>query len=80
MFLRKHEGIHGLVLGRGCRTEVNGQICEEGFDLFLTVSKIGSGLHAVENDISFHPFTLGPFGTDRVVPAAHDLGHFMQEF
>ncbi len=80
MFLQKHEGIHGLVLGRRSHTEVNGSMGEAGFDLFLSATKIGSWPRAVENDISFPSSTVGPFGTDRVVPAAHDLGHFIQEF
>ena len=53
--------------------EVNGKMIEEGFDLFLTVPKIGPAPHLMKEHIALYPCTVASLGAYRIVSTPHRL-------
>ncbi len=79
MFVQKDEGIHCLILGRGGHMELNGKMIEEGFDLFLTVPKIGPAPHLMKEHIALYPCTVASLSAYRIVSTPHRLPHLIEK-
>jgi hypothetical protein len=71
-FVEKHQGIHGLVLGRGGDLALHGEVSEECLNLGFGGQEVGAGLHPVEADESSDPLHIGALGMDGVMMETED--------
>ena len=78
--VEEHQGIHGLVLGRGRDVSVHGQVGQERLDLGFGGEEVFARPHAVEPDEPYDPLHRGALGVDGVVVQTEHLSHVIEAF
>ena len=77
--VEEHQGIHGLVLGRGGDLALHGEVREECLDLRFGGEEVGAGPHTVETGEASDPLHLGVFRAETIVLGADSHTHLLQK-
>jgi hypothetical protein len=78
--VEEHQGIDGLVLGRGRDVSMHCQVGQECLDLRFGGEEVCAGPHTVETGKPFDPFHRGALGMNGVVVQTEYLAYFIEQF
>jgi hypothetical protein len=76
--VKEHQGIHGLVLGRGSDVSGHGQVSQERLDLGFGGEEVRARPQAVETDEPYDALDRGALGVHRVVVETAHLSGYIE--
>ena len=76
---QEQQRVEGLILGRGRRLTVHGQVAQKQFYFRFRGLQLIPGSHLVEPDEALNPVAVSGFGSDGVVLKPEDLPNLVKQ-